>query len=202
MNTGFYKFARVLIKGVLAVIHPVRIHGAENIPAEGAAIVCGNHISMRDPFIVAASMNRELRFMGKKELWDVKILRPILDALGGFPVDRGASDTSALRTSVNILKEQQILGIFPEGTRNEDDGQQHAIQAGVASIALRGKAKLVPVYIQGPYKLFRPVHITFGQPLDYSSHEGRIDRAAIDRATQEIGTAIWSLSNALPEDKN
>jgi len=201
MNIGFYKFARALIKGVLAVIHPVKVHGAENIPTEGPAIVCGNHISMRDPFIVAVCLKPELRFMGKKELWDIKILRPILDAIGGFPVDRGASDISALRTSVNILKEQQILGIFPEGTRNEADGEQHAIQSGVASIALRGKAKLVPLYIQGPYRLFRPIHITFGKPLDYSAHEGRIDRAAIDRATEEIGSAIWSLSNALPEGK-
>lgn len=194
MNVGFYKFARMLLRLYMGVVHPIRIHGKENIPAEGPAIVCGNHISMRDPLVVACCLNEPLRFMGKKELWDVKILRPLWDNLGGFPVDRGAADTSALRTAVGILKEGQILGIFPEGTRIEDDGKQHAIQSGVASIALRGKAKLVPLYIQGPYKPFRPVHITFGAPLDYSAHEGRVDRAAIDNATAAIGDAIWALS--------
>lgn len=196
MNTAFYKLAIGVLKIYLGICHPVRIHGKENIPTEGPVIVCGNHISMRDPFVVATSMKPALRFMGKKELWDIKPLRPILDALGGFPVDRGASDTSALRTSINILKENQVLGIFPEGTRNTDDGQPHTIQSGVASIALRGKAKLVPVYIQGPYKLFRPIHITFGKPLDYSTREGRVDRAAIDSATAEISSSIWSLSSA------
>ena len=194
MNIGFYKFARGLLKIYLGVVHPLRVHGAENIPAEGPAIVCGNHISMRDPLVVACCLKHPLRFMGKKELWAFKPLNWLWDSLGGFPVDRGAADTSALRTSVNILKESQILGIFPEGTRNEDDGQQHAIQTGVASIALRGKAKLVPVYIQGPYRPFRPVHVYFGAPLDYTTFEGRVDRAAIDRATTEIGTAIWSLN--------
>lgn len=193
MNIGFYKFARGVLRLYLGIVHPIRIHGAENLPAGGPAIVCGNHISLRDPLLVACCLQSPLRFMGKKELWDVKILRPLWDNLGGFPVDRGAADTSALRTAINILKEGQILGIFPEGTRNEDDGQQHAIQAGVASIALRGKAKLIPLYIQGPYKPFRPIHITFGQPLDYSAHEGRVDRAAIDRATTEIASAIWEL---------
>lgn len=193
MNIKFYKFARCLLRGFMAVVHPIRIHGKENIPAGGPCIVCGNHISLRDPLLVASCMDAPLRFMGKKELWENAILRPLLDNLGGFPVDRGASDTSALRTAVGILKDGDILGIFPEGTRIEDDGKQHAIQSGVASIALRGKARLVPLYIQGPYKLFRPIHITFGAPLDFSTHEGRIDRAAIDRATAEIGDAIWAL---------
>ena len=195
MNKGFYAFARGVLKLYLGICHPVRVHGAENIPAEGPAIVCGNHISLRDPFVVAVCMKHPLRFMGKKEIFKFKFLNPFLYALGGFPVDRGAADTSALRTSVNILKEGDILGIFPEGTRQEDDGQQHAIQAGVASIALRGKARLVPVFIQGPYKLFRPIHITFGPALDYTAHEGRIDRAAIDRATNEIADAIWAAQN-------
>lgn len=193
MNIGLYRFARALLKVYMGICHPIRIHGAENIPTEGPTIICGNHISMRDPLVLACCVKPELRFMGKKELWDIKPLRWLWDGLGGFPVDRGASDTSALRTAVGILKDQQILIIFPEGTRNEDDGKQHAIQAGVASIALRGKAKLSPIYIQGPYKLFRPVHITFGPMLDYTAHEGRIDRAAIDRATTEIGNSIWSL---------
>lgn len=202
MNHRLYSVARVAVKLYFAICHPVRVHGRENIPAAGPAIVCGNHISIRDPFVVAVCMKAPLRFMGKKEIFKFKWLNPFLFALGGFPVDRGASDTSALRTSVNILKEQEILGIFPEGTRNEDDGTQHAIQSGVASIALRGKARLVPVFIKGPYKLFRPVHVYFGNTLDYSGHEGRIDRAAIDRATQEIGDAIWALSDSLPEGKN
>lgn len=192
MKPGFYKFARGLLRVVYGVIHPIRIHNPENIPAGGPTIVCGNHISMNDPIVVGCCLDAPLQFMAKKELFDIKPLKPILNALGAFPVDRGASDTSALRTAIGVLKEERVLGIFPEGTRRKDEDEHH-IESGVALIALRAKATLVPVYIEGPYRKFRPVHVTFGAPVSFADHEGRIDRAAIDGATQKIEQSIWAL---------
>lgn len=194
MRPGFYRFARNLLRVVYGVIHPIRIHNPENIPAEGPTIVCGNHISMNDPLVVGCCLNAPLQFMAKKELFEIKPLKPILDALGAFPVDRGASDTSALRTAINVLKEERILGIFPEGTRHTDE-EVHPIESGVALIALRARATLVPVYIEGPYRRFRPVHVTFGPPISFAGHEGRIDRAAIDDATRKIEQCIWALKS-------
>ena len=195
MRPGFYRFARILVRAYYGVIHPIRIHNPENIPTGGPAIVCGNHISMNDPLVVGCCMNAPLQFMAKKELFAAKPLKPILDALGAFPVDRGASDTTALRTAINVLKENRILGIFPEGTRHFDE-QEHPIESGVALIALRAKATLVPVFIEGPYRKFRPIHVTFGAPISFADHEGRIDRAAIDGATKRIGDSIWALKSA------
>lgn len=197
MKPGFYRFARGLLRAFYGVTHPIRIHNPENMPAEGPAIICGNHISMNDPLVVGCCLKAPLQFMAKKELFAVRGLKPILDALGAFPVDRGASDTTALRTAINVLKEQRILGIFPEGTRHFDD-EAHPIESGVALIALRAKATLVPVYIEGPYRLFHPLHVIFGAPISFADHEGRIDRAAIDDATQRIGASIWALKPARP----
>lgn len=191
----FYRLIRGLARLLMALLFPVRAEGAHFLPPEGPVILCGNHISLRDPVAVACAVDREVHFMAKKELFSTKLFGRILRALNAFPVDRGAADLSAMRAAFSVLKQDEVLGIFPQGTRDLT-GKGIKMENGVSMIALRSRAPVVPVLILGPYRLFRPIRLIFGPPVDLSEFAGRIDSANIKAATQQIGQALWTLAPA------
>ncbi len=115
--------------------------GREHIPPPGRKlVVAGAHVSALDPFVIAKVMpGHYVQFMSKKELFK-PVIGSIIKAGGSFPVDRDSNDVAAIRTALRILKEDGTLGLFPGGTRG---GEQ--MQGGVALIALRGRAPILPV---------------------------------------------------------
>ena len=96
--------------------------------------------------------------MAKKEIFNNKILSFIVRRLGAFPVSRNEVDISAVKKSLKILKEDRVLGIFPEGTRVNKLDLNNA-KAGVSLLAIRSKSPVLPVYIESNYKLFSKVKI-------------------------------------------
>ena len=117
--------------------------------------------------------------MGKEELFQNPLLNWLFRKIGGFPVSRGNSDIQSVKTAIQILKRDDNLMIFPEGTvvRNgigDVDGLPSHAKAGVAMIGIRTGAKLVPVYCGGPKKPFRKTRIVFGKPVEpvYSGRNG------------------------------
>jgi len=131
--------------------------------------------------------------MAKKELFKNKLFGKFLGALGAFPVARGENDLSAIRTSFKLLAEDKALGIFPEGTRFHD-GEMHALQNGVAMLALRGKSPVVPAYIEGDYRLFRKMKLIVGEPVDLSDLGGKCDQETIAVVSARIREKMISLS--------
>ena len=192
MNTALYRFLQIFLSIIYGIFLPWKIEGVENIPASGACIVSSNHIHARDPFYIAAHIPRHIYFMAKVELFRVKIVGWFISKIGAFPVDRGKSDLNAIRTSLRILKEGHVLGIFPQGTRSREN-EQTQMAGGVALIAMRANVPVVPVYIDGPYRLFRKTAIIVGKPCDLSDFGKRMDSETLQKATSRIEDAIWSL---------
>lgn len=156
-----------ICKGFFSLFYKVKINGIENIPKSGAVIICPNHISNLDPPLVAMAMKnvRPIRFMAKAELFKHKLMASFLYGLGAFPVHRGKGDRQALKTAGEILKNGECLGLFPEGTRKKTDGVQEAF-VGAAMFALKHNAQVIPVGIKGEFKLFKPLVVSFGRPVD------------------------------------
>lgn len=192
MNRGFFLFIKAIARAIFAILFPARVQGAERIPAEGAVILCGNHISMLDPIIAGLSVRRPVRFMAKEELFRFKPLGALITALGAYPVKRGATDMAAIRTSMKLLKEGEVLGIFPQGSR-EKDGEHLRMENGVGLMAQRSGAAVCPMRIVGPYRPFRRTPLFIGAPIDLQDLEGRSDSLSIDTATRRIEEAIWAL---------
>lgn len=193
MNKRFYRFARVLLGAIYAVLYPARVDGLENIPAEGGFVLCCNHCSNRDPFYLALPIrNRYIHFMGKVELFRWKPLAKILTALGGFPVDRGHSDLGAIRTSLRLLADGHAMSLFPQGTRVKDNARTPMLE-GASMIALRAGKPVIPAYIGGPYRLFRPTQLSYGKPVDLSDFGRRVDSETLNAATRRIEDAVWGL---------
>ncbi|MFJ5621144.1 lysophospholipid acyltransferase family protein [Peribacillus loiseleuriae] len=189
---NFYTFAKNAVKIVLLPFYRAKAIGKENIPGEGGVLICSNHINNLDPPMVGIASKRDIHFMAKEELFQIPILKGILPKVHAFPVKRGLSDREALRKGLAVLKDGQVLGLFPEGTRSKD-GQLGEGLAGAGFFALRSKATVLPCAVIGPYKAFRPVKIVFGQPMDFERL--REEKVSADVATKVIMDEIQTLIN-------
>jgi 1-acyl-sn-glycerol-3-phosphate acyltransferase len=191
MKPWFYAFAKFIARLIVTIIFPVRMAGAHNLPASGAAILCGNHVSLLDPLAAGAAAGRHIRFMAKKELFEIPVLRGCIRALGAFPVDRGNADMAAMRAALATLKQGHVLGIFPQGRRVA--GGEGGMESGVALIALRSGAPVIPMRIAGRYRFWRRNTLIIGAPVQLPKTDGRMDSAALKQATQAIEAAIAAL---------
>lgn len=162
----------------------IEVIGKENIP-DYPVIVCANHRHMFDPVYISIIYPRQIYWMGKKELFENKLLGNILESLGAFPVDRG-SGLGALRKSMNLIKEEKTLGVFPEGTRVKEVNYENA-HPGVALISIKNKMPFLPIYIDTNYKLFSKVRIIIGQAKEF---EDAYERNLRSEDYQEYGKEV------------
>ncbi|HHW14643.1 MAG TPA: 1-acyl-sn-glycerol-3-phosphate acyltransferase [Firmicutes bacterium] len=176
-----YWLARGLIRLLAGVFLRWEIEGAENLPSEGPVLLAINHLSAFDPLLGGSAVNRKVHFMAKEELFRSPLLAALLRRLGAFPVRRGESDRQALRQALRLLEQGEVVGIFPEGTRSPDGRLQQA-QTGLAFLAQRARAAVVPMAILGSRGLLsgflRPgkVRIVIGQRV-YAPEGGEDDSA-------------------------
>ncbi|MBQ4265885.1 MAG: 1-acyl-sn-glycerol-3-phosphate acyltransferase [Clostridia bacterium] len=194
-RSWFYQLAVNLFAVVTKLLFFVRIEGKENLP-QGACVIMGNHKAWIDPFLLAmCARDREIRFMGKKELWGNKVFAWIAKQVRGVPVDRGNADMASIRMSMTVLKAGHTLGIFPEGTRTKGDGMM-PLQGGASLLALRSKCAVVPVYIDGDYRLFRRVTVRVGAPVQMDDLlAGRINKDTCAVLSDRIKAAFAQLSD-------
>ena len=192
MAETFYRFCCAVARPFFAIFHPAKVEGLENIPDEGACILCANHCSNIDPFYLALHIRkRYLHFMAKIELFKFPPLAAFMRGLMAFPVDRGHNDLNAVRTALKLLSDGHVLGVFPQGTRSRDNSRLPFLN-GISMIALRAKKPVIPVYIDGPYHLFGITAVRIGQPVDLSDF-ARMDGETLSAATKRIEDAVWSL---------
>ena len=168
---SLYKGLHFTLGAILRCVFRVKIEGGENLPAEGAYIVACNHISDADPVILALSVKnrRQIRFMAKKELFKVPLLAQLVKALGAFPVDRGGADVGALKYSLSLRKNGEVVGIFPQGTRQpEVHPSTTSVRNGIGMLAKRSGAMILPACIETEnFKMIpfiRRTYVRFGTP--------------------------------------
>ncbi len=163
MKNPFYTAMWRLGRPILLLLHPIDVKGKENLPEE-PVLLCANHSSAWDPILLILALKDEypLRIMAKKQLFQIPVVGGFLKMMGVFPVDRGNSDISAIRTSIQSLRDGYSLLVFPEGTRVEQPGQVRP-KGGVVMIGIRSGVKLLPVYIGTEKKLFHKVPIIIGE---------------------------------------
>lgn len=181
---------------VSKVLFFVKIEGRENIPKDHNCVLMGNHQCILDPLMLALCVpDREIHFMGKKELWNNKLLGWAFTKVHGFPVDRGNMDMGAIRTAMNVLKEGDTLGIFPEGTRSRT-GHMLPLLGGASMLALRSRCDVIPVYIDGNYRPFRRMTVRVGRPVQMDDLLAlRVTKETCDTLTGRIEAEFAQLSH-------
>lgn len=189
----FYRLCYFIGNIIFRIIFRIKVTGKHNIPKKGKSILCSNHISDLDPLILGLVIPRNIRFMAKKELFENKFLGKLVNALGAFPVDRESADLSAIRNSLSILKNGEVLGIFPEGTRVNKENIENA-KPGIALISIKAKAPVIPIYIESRYKPFSKIKINIGKPMYFNEYYGKkLKTEDYKILSQEIMKSIYSL---------
>ena len=171
------------------LVYRLEVQGKENIPKDNGYIIAANHLSTLDPPLVCGVMNRGVAYMAKKELFENPFLRWWLDWLGAFAVDREKLGVSTIKTVMTIKKTGWVLGIFPQGTRQEP-GEISNITKGFASLAKSTKCGILPVGITGTQEVKRfpftgKIVVKIGKLIPYSDDiNGMVD--AWGNAIQEL----------------
>lgn len=180
----------------VARIFRIEVVNGGNLPSEGACIACVNHISVFDPVVVLGRVNRPIRFIAKEELLKVPFLGSILKYMNVIPIKRGSGDIGAVKASLKTLKDGEVLGIFPTGTREKKNPNAKP-KPGVALIASKAGVPVIPIHIDASYRIFSKVTITVGEPVDLSSYAGRkLTQEELAEASEHIYTTIKSLGGA------
>jgi 1-acyl-sn-glycerol-3-phosphate acyltransferase len=186
------------------------VTGREFVPRTGAAIVAANHLSASDQVLTPISARRQVCYFAKAEYFDQPGWRGRLRdwwfrELGHIPVDRDDTRAAAgtIATGVELLASGRVLGIYPEGTRSRD-GRLYKFRTGVARLALRSGAPVVPVGLVGTQDVLHPgdrrwhrarVAVHFGAPLDFSGRaEDERSARALREVTETIREAVQHLS--------
>ena len=172
------------------LVYRMEVHGKENIPANSDYIVASNHLSTLDPVLVCSVMNRGVAYMAKKELFKNPFMQWWLDWLAAFSVDREKLEVSTIKTVMNIKKTDWVLGIFPQGTRQEP-GVISDITKGFASLAKATKCNILPVGIVGTEVAKRipfsgKIIVRIGKVIPYSDN--------IDNMVEQWGNAVAELT--------
>lgn len=197
MKEFFKKIGRGIVKGAIyiycKIVYRMKIIGKDNIPKEGAVIICGNHRSFLDPPLIEVTCGRYSRFLAKEELTKNKFLAFLGIIFDAILVKRDSKEVKAIKESLKTLKNGECLALFPEGTRN-GLAKGEEVKDGAAFFAVRSGAKVIPCGIKGGKKGDWKVTITYGKPLDYSEYKGTKDKETLDKITNEIMENIISLT--------
>ncbi len=201
-DSRLYTVCRWIAVPLFGGVYRCRCRGAENLPAEGPAIIVVNHKALVDPVVVGMVCDRPLRYMAKKELFRSPALRWLITTLGAFPVERGAGDRQALETSLAVLAAGGVLLMFPEGHRYRDDAV-HDFLPGVGLIAVRSGAPVVPAATKGTAQMWRDgrprfpaLRVALGPPVDLSDLEGRGSKVYAE-AARRMQAAVAELHAGL-----
>ncbi len=164
MDSKFYSFARVLVSFIFKILYRPCIVGGEYIIESGPLVLAGNHTSNLDCFLLISSVNRQVHFLGKDSLFK-GVLKPIMKLMGVIPVNRKIHDKDALNSAVKCLNNNQVIGIFPEGTINKTSDVVMPFKIGAVKMSKDTGSNIIPFIITGQYKLFRKsIKIEFLKP--------------------------------------
>jgi len=158
---------------LIRIFRPFEVAGRENIPG-GAALICANHSTMSDPFILALSFDAgdQVHVLAKKELFKIPVISFLLRKLGMISVQRGAPDIASLKSSLEYLKRGEKVAIFPEGTRVLEDDSVSA-KTGAIKLAERTQVPIIPFFIPRKKPPFKKIMLVAGEPYYIEKTESK-----------------------------
>ena len=178
----------------------VKISGAlDAVPREGPLIIVSNHVSNADGVLVGAwltpRLGRRIHWLGKREMTEWPLIGPFVLAGSVHPVDRANVDIDVFRLLLRILEAGNVVVVFPEGTRSAS-GAMQAARDGVAMLALRSGARILPVGVVDTYRFWprgkvprpgRRVEMRVGQPFSLADVlPPDLDRRAAKAAATDV----------------
>lgn len=165
----FYYFFSNLAIFLGQIVFRGKCYGIENIPKIGGCILAGNHTCNYDAYLLLKSTKRPIHFIAKKELFD-SAFGWIFKKMHLIPVDRSKKNPESKQIAIDLLKNGEIIGIFPEGTFHDKDSKIKKeillpFKPGAVSFSLKSGAPIIPFAIVGKFKIWSKPKIVFGKPI-------------------------------------
>jgi 1-acyl-sn-glycerol-3-phosphate acyltransferase len=205
-----YRSLELTLAPALRAVYRPEITGFHHVPRTGPVIIAGNHISFADEIFTPLAARRQVFYFAKAEYFTGRGLRgwamaSFFRGMGQVPVERGDTRSAAasIEIGVDVLGMGQALGIFPEGTRSPD-GRLYKFRTGVARLALRSGAPVVPAGLVGTRQVLppgsrrwhlAPVAVHFGAPLEFPRRpQDERSSRTLRAITEQIREAVQELS--------
>ena len=199
----FYLVAGGISWPVVRGLYRLRAEGLDNVPQEGGFVLAANHTSNFDPWPLGMLLwpDRYLRFMAKSELFWFPMGR-VIAAGGAFPVRRGERDVEAIQTAIRLVRDGDVVVMFPEGTRRAKGVRKRyeaRAHTGAARIALMAGVPLVPAAIAGTGRLSRleRLRVRYGKPIRVDDLGALDSSEAAQEATRRLMAEIARLEEGL-----
>ena len=173
VDLSYWVIGKGLLGSITHALVPLKTYGKERVPREGGCVLAMNHFSYVDPPAFGTVCPRRVVFVAKTELFDVPGLAQLIGLHGTLAVRRGESDREAFRKMREAVRENELLGLFVEGTR-QMSGVPGKAMPGAAMLAIQEGVPVLPAAIHGSQfwtKTNRhPVSIAFGEPVRFAEH--------------------------------
>ncbi len=196
-----YKVSQLIVRAFVAVYFRLKVEGLEHVPREGAYLVVANHTSFLDPMFICSVVPRVIHYITYAFFYYHRAIHWYCKRVFCIPIKKEGNDIATFKQTLRLLKQGELVGIFPEGARSQT-GKLSRAQPGVALIALKAGVPILPVGIQGAYEAFpvgsrfpkpSPVTLTFGKPFsldDFLNHDqkptGEVQMRAAERIMEKI----------------
>lgn len=191
------KIVKSFLRGLYKIFYRIEITGEENktkAGENGGYIICSNHLNYIDAAAIVLFSKEKIRFIAKYDLGRIGILRWLQHLFDIIPIKRHSQDLEAMKRCLKALKNNEILAIFPEGTRKGMEKNER-VKNGAAFMAIRSGKPVVPVGISGSFKLFTKVRINYGEPIDMAKYKVKgQEKEMQEAATNEIMKQIVMLT--------
>lgn len=203
-----YLFLKIFVFPIIRLIWVGRVNGLENIPQKSGVIIASNHKSYFDFICFSAVSPRMLHYLTAAIFFKKWWWRPLVTLTGQIKVERYGSNKrksakQALAQAVSLLRQGEVIGIFPEGTRSRSGKLQKAF-TGVARLALTAKVPVVPVGMIGTYKImsphenlphFKKCQIRVGESMSFEEYYGQQDNSVVlEKVTTHVMSSIAKLA--------
>jgi 1-acyl-sn-glycerol-3-phosphate acyltransferase len=205
-----YRTLELTLAPTLRLVYRPEVTGLPTVPHDGPLILAANHISFADEFFTPLAARRQVFYFAKAEYFTTpgvrgRAMAAFFNGMGQVPVERADTRAAAsvIDIGVDVLHQGRALGIFPEGTRSPD-GRMHKFRTGVARLALRSGAPVIPVGLIGTRDVQPPgerrwhrahVEVHFGEPMHFGERASEERSARVLReVTDTIRIAVQKLS--------
>ena len=195
MKRIFRFIIKIIVKVIIGLAFRAKVIGLENVPDKGGILLCSNHVKELDMFFIGYKLNRYVRYMSKEELFRVPVVSQFITFMGAFPVKRGKGDVNAINKAINLLNNGDIVGMFPEGTRTKyKDRAKIKARPGAPMIALKAGVPILPVAVNGDYRLLGRVTVVFGKPFKLeNTKEGVYSKEDYIEMSKSIMNKIYGM---------
>jgi 1-acyl-sn-glycerol-3-phosphate acyltransferase len=190
----WYQLIQRAFQLAMVLKYRVRYSGWHNIPKEGGVLVVSNHQSHLDPPLVGIGCPRPMSYLARESLFRFAPFGRFIYSIGAIPLDRDGVGLSGIKEALKRLKRGEMVVVFPEGTRSKD-GEIAPFRPGFTTLAVRSKAAILPVAIDGAYEAYPRwrkfpgpgrIRVHYGVPLTAAELEGRDERELVNEIEDRV----------------